>query len=191
MRRAHPFIRSVGALLLPVSNENFDVAAIAITQDGGESWVLSKPVPEAGLTQPTLVELPQGRMIAFFRNGDERHRIKRSDSMDGGRTWSEVRLTSLPHPGAGIEAIRLQNGHLAMIYNDKEENPRDRLAISISTDDGETWKWTRRIVDVKDDRYDYPSVIQSKDGMIHVTYSDNLKTITHVRFNEEWVHASE
>ena len=187
MPRAHPFVRSDGALLVPLSNENYNIAAMAITKDGGETWSLSKMVPEAGLTQPTLVEFPDGKLSAFFRNGDPRRRIKRSDSHDGGVTWSEVTLTSLPHPGAGIEAIRLRNGHLIMVYNDKEDGPRDRLAVSISTDGGETWKWTRHLENVPDARFDYPSIIQSKDDTLHVTYSDNLKTIKYVHFNEEWV----
>lgn len=187
MPRAHPFIRSDGTVMIPLSNENFNIAAMAMTNDGGETWKLSKMVPEGGLTQPTLVEFPDGRMSAFFRNSDRRRRIKRSDSNDGGMTWSEVRVTTLSHPGAGIEAVRLQNGHLAMVYNDKEENPRDRMAVSISTDDGATWKWTRHLDDVPGSRFDYPSMIQSQDGSLHVTYSDNLKTVKHVHFNEAWV----
>jgi predicted neuraminidase len=187
MPRAHPFVRSDGTVIVPLSNENFNVAAMAMTSDGGETWTMSKPVPEAGLTQPTLVEFADGRMSAFFRNSDPRRRIKRSDSSDGGMTWSEVSVTTLPHPGAGIEALRLSNGHLAMVYNDKEENPRDRMAISISTDGGANWNWTRRLDDVPQARFDYPSIIQARDGTLHVTYSDNLKTIKHVHINEEWV----
>lgn len=187
MPRAHPFIRSDGTVIIPLSNENFNIAVMAMTSDSGETWKLSQPVPEAGLTQPTLVEFPDGRISAFFRNGDARRRIKRSDSRDGGMTWSEVTVTTLPHPGAGIEAIRLKNGHLAMVYNDKEVDPRDRLAISISTDEGATWQWTRRIIDEPNARFDYPSVIQARDGSLHVTFSDKLATIKHVRFNEEWI----
>lgn len=189
MPRSHPLIRSDGTLVLPLSNENFNVAAMAMTNDGGETWTLSKMVPEAGLTQPTLVEFPDGKIAAFFRNGDRRHRIKRSDSLDGGITWSETTLTSLPHPGAGIEALRLKNGHLLMAYNDTESAPRDRLAVSISTDDGQTWGSTRHLDNVPGARFDYPSIIQAQDGTLHVTYSDNLKTIKHVHFNEEWIQA--
>jgi len=187
MPRAHPLIRSDGALVLPLSNENFGIAVMAMTRDGGETWTYSKPVPEAGVTQPTLVEFPDGAMSAFFRNSDPRRRIKRSESKDGGRTWSPLTVTDLPHPGAGIEAVLLRNGHLLMIYNDKEKGPRDRLAVSISTDRGETWKWTRHLEDTPGGRFDYPSIIQAKDGTLHATYSYNLKTIKHVHFDEPWV----
>ncbi|HTI51060.1 MAG TPA: sialidase family protein, partial [Planctomycetaceae bacterium] len=187
MPRAHPLVRKDGAILVPLSNENFNVAVMAITADCGKTWTFSKPVPEAGITQPTVVEFPDGKLAAFFRNGDPRRRIKRSDSIDGGMTWSEVTVTDLPHLGSGIEALVLKNGHLLMIYNDKEKDPRDRLAVSISEDAGKTWRWTRRLEDTPNARFDYPSIIQSRDGTLHATYSDNLKTVKYVRFNEEWV----
>lgn len=189
MPRAHPLVRKDGTLLIPLSNENFNVAVMALTADGGKTWTFSRPVPEAGLLQPTVVEFPDGRLVAFFRNGDRRHRIKRSDSTDGGMTWSEVTLTTLPHPGSGIEALVLRNGHLLMIYNDKEVGPRDSLAVSISDDAGKTWNWTRRLEDTPDSRFDYPSIIEAKDGSLHATYSDNLKTVKHVHFNEDWIRA--
>ena len=186
MSRAHPLIRSDGALVLPLANENFDIAVMAITQDGGETWSYSHPVPQAGVTQPTLVEFPDGAITAFFRNGDPSRRIRRSDSTDGGITWSDLTLTDLAHPGAGIEALLLDSGNLLMIYNDTDE-ARDRLAVSISPDRGKTWRWTRHLEDIPGERFDYPSIIQTPDGALHASYSYNLTTIKHVRFNEDWV----
>lgn len=186
MTRAHPLIRSDGAVVVPLANENYDVAVMAITQDGGETWTFSRPVPQRGVTQPTLVEFPDGTLTAFFRNSDPRRRIARSDSHDGGLTWSDLTWTDLAHPGSGLEAIRLRSGPLLMIYNDREKG-RDRLAVSISTDRGRTWPWTRHLEDTPGQRFDYPSIIQAQDGSLQATYSFNLRTIKHVRFNEAWV----
>src|ERR1043166_5057151 len=130
MPRAHPLVRSDGALVVPLSHENFNIAAMAITKDGGETWTFSSPVPEMGLTQPTLAELADGTIVAFFRSGGGQHRIKRSESKDGGLTWGPVTVTDRPHPGAGIEARMLKSGHVALIYNDTEKE-RDKLAISV------------------------------------------------------------
>jgi len=187
MPRAHPLVRSDGAVVVPLSNENFSIPCMAITKDGGETWTYSDPVPGTGLTQPTLVEFPDGEILAFFRNGSREHRIKRSTSKDGGMTWGPVTLTDRPHPGAGIEAIHLQSGNLMLIYNDVEDSPRDKLAVSISDDRGETWKWTRHLEDTPDGRFDYPSIVQAKDGTLHASYSYNLETIKHAHFNEAWV----
>jgi predicted neuraminidase len=187
MPRAHPLVRSDGTLVVPLSNENFDIAMMAMTSDGGQTWTYSNPVPDAGVTQPSLVELPDGRIQAYFRNGDPHHRIKRSTSTDGGMTWSPLELTDLPHPGGGIEAVLLKNGHLAMVYNNKQQGPRDKLAVSLSDDAGQTWKWTRQLEDTPGGRFDYPSLIQAADGTLHVTYSYLLRSIKHVHFNEAWV----
>jgi len=191
MPRAHPLIRSDGTLIVPLSNENFNIPMMAMTSDGGRTWKYSEPVPSTGMIQPSVVEFPDGEMLAYFRNSDPRHRIKRSTSNDGGMTWSEPELTDRPHPGGGVEAILLDNGHLALVYNNKEQKPRDKLAISISTDRGQTWQWTRQLEDTPGGRFDYPSLIQASDGTLHVTYSYHLKTIKHVQFNEEWVQAGD
>ena len=188
MSRAHPLVRSDGAMLVPLANENFDIAVMAITTDGGQTWSYSKPVPQADVTQPSLVEFADGAMSAFFRTGDPSGKIKRSDSADGGVTWSDLTNTDLVHPDAGIEALLLRNGHLLMIHNDKTD-ARDRLAVSISTDRGETWRWTRYLEDTPGQRFDYPSIIQAKDDSLHASYSYNLTTVKHVRFNEDWVCA--
>jgi predicted neuraminidase len=102
-------------------------------------------------------------------------------------TWGPVTLTDLPHPGSGIEAVVLKNGHLAMIYNDKEDDPRDRLAVSISEDRGRTWRWTRHLENTPGQRFDYPSIVQAADETLHATYSYNLKTIKYAHFDEGWV----
>jgi BNR repeat protein len=186
MPRAHPLIRSDGALVLPLSNENFGIAAMAITQDTGRTWTISEPVPQAGVTQPTLVEFKDGQIAAFFRNGFPEQRIVRSESRDGGMTWSDLETTDLPHPGAGIEALLLDDGRLLMIYNDTTEE-RDSLAVSISDDRGKTWKWTRHLEREAGGRFDYPSILQAADGTLHATYSVNVRTIRHAHFNVAWV----
>ena len=63
--------------------------------------------------------------------------------------------------------------------------------ISISTDNGAIWQWTWHIENTPKGRFDYPSIIQSRDGSIHVTYSYNTKTIKHAHFDEAWVQEGE
>lgn len=190
MPRAHPIIRSDGALLLPLANENYGIAAMAITKDGGATWEISQAVPGRGLEQPTVVEFPDGAMKAFFRNSHFARRILSSESKDGGVTWSPVEKTTLPHPNAGIEALLTDSGRLLMIYNDSEKE-RDRLAVSLSDDRGVTWTHTRHLENTPGERFDYPSIVQGGDGVFHATYSYNTKTIKYARFNEVWIMAGD
>jgi predicted neuraminidase len=190
MPRTHPVPLKDGSFILPLANENFNFAAMAITGDGGETWTFSRPVPGLGVTQPSIVQLQDGGLLAFFRDATPAHRIHRSESTDGGMTWTPVAPTTLPNPGGGIEALALAGGDLAIVYNDKESSPRDRLAVSISQDGGKTWPWTRHLENTPGQRFDYPSIVQGRDGSLHVTYSYNLERIKHVTFNEAWVKES-
>jgi predicted neuraminidase len=63
----------------------------------------------------------------------------------------------------------------------------------MSDDEGATWKWKRHLGVQEKSQFHYPSVIQAKDGSIHVTYSYFVpegKSIRHARFDEGWVKGS-
>ena len=47
-------------------------------------------------------------------------------------------------PGSGLDAVRLANGNWLLIYNDTLRG-RASLAVSLSDDEGKTWKWTRHL----------------------------------------------
>ena len=92
--------------------------------------------------------------------------------------------------GAGPKGVSVvdPNGQSAMmfdlsvgVWDDEEE--RDSLAVSLSEDRGATWRWSRHLENTKGGRFGYPSVVQSKDGSIHATYSFNLHTVRHALFN--------
>ena len=85
----------------------------------------------------------------------------------------------------------LKSGLLLLIYNDVEQSPRNKLAVSLSADRGKTWNWTRHLEDTPDGRFDYPSIVEGKDGTLHATYSLDTKTIKYVHFNEEWIKAGD
>ena len=144
--------------------------------------------PDAGVAGFRLHN-PDGTLQAYFRDARGTRRIGRSTSSDQGRTWSEVTATDLPNPSGGIEAILLRSGAIAVVHNDQTGQERDRLSIALSRDGGLTWPTRKVIVHVPGGRFDYPSIIQARDGRIHVTFSDNLKTVRHASFSEGWISA--
>jgi predicted neuraminidase len=126
-----------------------------------------------------------------MRDNGPRHKIRLSTSKDDGQSWSPVVDSAFPNPGAGIEAIRLANGHWALVYNDTASG-RHSLALLISDDEGATWRWTRHIEAHAPGagQFHYPSLLQTRDGKIHVTYTRRLtgegSTIQHAVFDEQW-----
>lgn len=189
MPRNHPLALPDGTLLVPLANENINMAAMAIAHDGGDRWSTSALVPTPGLIQPALVRLADGTLQAYFRDARGTGRIARSVSEDQGRTWGAATLTDLPNPSGGVDAVVLRSGALAVVHNDHAGRERDRLTIALSRDQGRTWPIRKVIVYEAGQRFDYPSVIQTRDGRVHVTFSDNLKSIRHVSFTEGWIGA--
>ncbi|HMA07068.1 MAG TPA: sialidase family protein [Ramlibacter sp.] len=200
MTRAHPLELPSGRILVPLYSDGYSFSLIAISDDGGATWSSSEPLVGAGAIQPTLVRRRDGTIVAYMRdNGPPPKRVMTSVSKDDGVTWSKVVDTEIPNPGSGMEAISLRDGTWAMVYNDTEKE-RNSLAVSLSDDEGQTWKWTRHLeLDTRAEKpgsFHYPSIIQARDGSLHVSYSYFLnhlpanaprKTIKHARFNVAWV----
>jgi len=194
MTRIHPLVLKSGRILLPLYSDGFNVGLVAISDDTGETWRASKPIVGLGPIQPTLVQKKDGTIVAYMRDsGDPPGRVHVSTSNDNGESWSFTVKSEIPNPGSSLEVIALKSGNWLMIFNDTEDG-RYRLAAALSNDEGATWKW-KRLVEPSDDEgksFAYPSVIQTRDGLIHMTYSYSAakgKTIRHTTINEEWVKA--
>jgi predicted neuraminidase len=196
MPRVHPVVLPTGRWILPLYSDTFNCSIMTISDDRGETWTASRPLIGFGNIQPSLVRKNDGVLVAFMRDNGSHHHIRLSSSSDDGVTWSPVVDSPLPNPGAGIEAIRLANGHWALIYNDLPR-ARHSLAISLSDDEGATWNWTRHVErsEPGHGQFHYPSILQASDGSIHFTYTDSRpgrgSTIEHARCNEAWIKAGD
>lgn len=190
MSRTHPIILQNGKILLPLYSDGFNFGLIAISEDQGKTWNCSLPIVGRGLNQPSLVVRKDGSIDAYMRDdGDDPGKIMLSHSDDEGYSWTYAKESDIPNPGASIEVIKLKNGNWLLAYNDVEDG-RYSLAVAVSDDEGTTWKWKRNIEYKKGREFSYPSVIQAKDGKIHITYSyvsKNMKSIKYIVFDETWV----
>jgi predicted neuraminidase len=212
MTRAHPYVLDGTRLIVPLYSDGFSFSLMAISDDWGATWKTSTPLVGLGNIQPSLARKRDGTLVAYMRdNGPAPKRLMMSTSSDRGETWTPVEDTQLPNPGAGAEVLVLKNGHWALIYNDLERG-RYRLAVSISEDEGRTWRWTRHLErdpestdEQRLGQYHYPSIMQAADGTLHATYSYFApavsvvadaekrlprKSIKHAHFNEAWVQAN-
>jgi predicted neuraminidase len=166
---------------------------MAISDDGSKTWTASQPLAGFGSIQPAVLERKDGTLVAYMRENGLFKKVRVAESMDGGMTWGTVTSTNFPNPGSGLDALRLANGHWLLIYNDTVRG-RASLAVSLSDDEGKSWKWTRHLEKHDAGSYHYPAIVQSKDGDIHAVYSYFVadgKSMKHARFNEEWVKAGD
>ena len=191
--RCKPTVLRSGRILLPLYSDTYSVSIMAISDDGGESWFASKPLAGYGNIQPAVLQRNDGSLIAYMRENGPLDRVRVTESKDAGMTWGPVGVVDLPNPGSGLDGVRLRNGHWALIYNDTTRG-RHRLAVSISEDEGKSWKWTRHLENDSNHSgsYHYPAIIQGRDGTLHAVYSyfvSGGKSMKHAAFNEAWVRA--
>lgn len=190
--RNKPFITKTGRMIVPLYSDGFGFSIMAITDDWGGSWKYSEPIVGLGNIQPTLAQTRSGKLVAYMRdNGSAPKRIHVSHSADNGETWSVVQDTDLPNPRSACDIITLQNGDWVLIYNDTERE-RNRLAVALSEDEGQTWPWHKYIVNEEvPTQAHYPAIIVDRNGFLHLSYSyfksDNEKSIQYCRFNEAWI----
>ncbi len=193
MVRCKPTVLPGGRILLPLYSDTFSAGLMAISDDGGDTWFASKPLAGYGSIQPVVLRRNDGTLVAYMRENGPIRRIRVSTSSDDGVTWGPVGATDLPNPGAGIDGLRLAGGAWLLVYNDTVRD-RNSLAVSLSDDEGRTWKWTRHLERHEKGAYHYPAVIQGRDGTIHVVYSyfvDAGKSMKHAAFSEAWVREGE
>jgi len=187
--RCKPTVLPSGRLLLPLYSDTFSAGLMAISDDGGVTWFASEPLAGYGSIQPTVLRRADGTLVAYMRENGPLQRVRVAESRDDGLSWGPVGVTDLPNPGSGLDGVRLRNGHWALVYNDTTRG-RHSLAVSVSDDEGRTWRWTRHLERGPTGSYHYPAVIQARDGRLHVAYSyfvQGGKSMKHAVFDEDWV----
>src|SRR5262245_25134386 len=209
MTRVHQFVLDGRRLIVPLYSDGFDFSIMALSDDWGATWSASQPLVSHGGVQPSLVRQRDGTLVALMRdNGPPPKRVLKSESRDRGENWSPVVDTDIPNSGAGLEVIGLADGRWVLSNNDTEQG-RHQLSVSLSDDEGDSWKWRRNL------EFDapgpdattaaYPSIIQSRDGTLHASYTFILKRenakaagdgkkgecIKHARFNEAWIRTGQ
>ena len=192
MTRIHPLTLPSGRILLPLYSDGFNASLMGISDDEGETWRASSPIIGLGPIQPSVVRKRDGELVAYCRDsGSAPGRVMESHSTDDGETWSAAVDCAVPNPGSSLEVLALRDGRWLMICNDTE-NGRHRLSVMSSANEGASWTKQKTIEPVDDHGkgFGYPSVIQSRDGLIHLTYSYSGvegKAIRHCAMNPEWI----
>jgi predicted neuraminidase len=180
--RAKPIELADGTILAGSSTEQRGWVVHMERYDGSGLASVSAWQRTAGLNDPAVFEAIQPTILVHSATRlqilcrSRQHVITQSWSEDAGRTWTPLSATALPNPSAGIDAVRLADGRFLLVYNPLARGRRT-LAIGVSTD-GKTWRLAFTLEDSRGE-YSYPAMIQTEDGLVHVTYTWKRQRIRH------------
>jgi hypothetical protein len=180
----HGTILRNGRVLLPIKWEEKGVLYVGVMEPNSDFTSFTrygrvhKPTPEGPtkcvpLFENAIAELSGGRLAMLIRGDVNSHRragyLWRSDSNDGGKTWSDPYLTDIPNPGTKPRIINLPDGRIVLFHNPNKKDYADpnvhknhhrhrtRLEMWVSADDMKSWYLKRTIVSA-------PKVAQYPDG---------------------------
>ena len=181
-----------GTILCPSSTESPAAGwqvHLERTRDLGRTWEVTPPLATEGTLngiQPSVLFHRDGRLQILCRS--QEGVVTTSWSNDQGRTWEKMTPTNLPNPNSGTDAVTLADGRQLLVYNPVRPEAGQRwgvrspLAVAIS-DDGSAWRDVAVLeTDAAKDGYSYPAVIQTRDGLVHISYTWRRERIRHVVF---------
>ncbi len=174
-----------GAILSPSSVEGDGGwrVHVELSADGGSTWTRGNDLPndQFKAIQPTFLVHAADNIQMLCRTEDDV--LAQSWSHDEGKTWSPLQASPLPNPNSGVDAVMLRDGRSVLVYNPtKRADPikgRTPLVMAVSSD-GQHWTDVLTLENDHNGQYSYPAVIQSRDGLIHITYTWQRKNIKHV-----------
>lgn len=188
-----PVMLSNGILLCPSSKEGDRgwTVHLEASADSGNTWQLIGPINDGKAKpaiQPSILTYPGGRLQLLARG--KGRALMEAWSTDNGKTWSDLHPTSLPNNNSGTDAVTARNGRQYLVYNhvlppaDAKNGKGARTPLNLAySKDGKTWYAAAILEDSPISQYSYPSIIQSKDGMLHVVYTWRRKKIKYVRID--------
>jgi len=157
------------------------------TSDFGKAWNATPPVNDGktiGAIQPSILFLKDGNLEAVGRTRNDK--LFQIQSGDGGKTWGEMTLAGLPNPDSGTDAVTLRDGRQLLVYNHNirtGSNNKGRSPLNVAvSEDGVNWSAALVLENDPDasNGFAYPAVIQTGDGLVHITYTWERKRIKHV-----------
>lgn len=184
-----------GSWLCPSSTETEEEPSkwtvhFELTSDRGKTWTRVPGLDQKPLNdgvsiqaiQPTLLQLGPQNWLAIGRSRQDK--IFETQSLDDGKSWTPLRLGKLPNNNSGLDALTLRDGTHLLVYNHVSGTPgqwggkRTPLNVAKSKDGREWTPWL--VLEDTPGEFSYPAMIESADGLVHITYTWNRKKIKHV-----------
>lgn len=107
-----------------------DTAAVLISTDAGTSWQMHDVPNSIGAVHMNIMPLGDDEMVAVYRNRFS-EQVLLSRSADGGRNWSEPESTELPNNNSSVQAVRLSDGAIGIVYNQSNASMSEDRRLSL------------------------------------------------------------
>jgi alpha-L-fucosidase len=183
----------------PIRLQNGNWLFPSSTEAENGEWKVQMEITDADLQHWNKITVPPGNFSviqpAILQHGkrlqilcrSKQNIVTESWSEDGGLHWSEMKATDMPNPNSGIDAITLRNGKHLLVYNPLTAGKdwwegRSVLRMAVSQD-GKKWKDLVTLEEHTSGEYSYPYLIEDEKGYIHITYTDQRKTIQYVKLS--------
>ncbi len=124
--------------------------------------------------------LPNGDLVALFRDNGGSKRLLRAFSTDNGRTWTRPVRTNFPDAMSKFNALRTSRGYYVLVSN---PNPLGRRPLCLSvSEDGLLFTHMARlpIPSQPGETVQYPHVIE-REGHLLIAFSRNKTAIEVVK----------
>lgn len=196
--RSKPVQMDDGAILFGSSLEYGRYAAYiqrstnALNPFAAGNWTTSAAIDPAYTSiQPTFL-YHGGKTIQVLTRTSTAN-IGQSWSYDDGINWTSVTKSKLPNIGSGIEGLALKDGRYILFYNHNantvSNDGRFLLNTAISSD-GVRWHAAlelQRSASTSRDQFDYPAAIQTRGGLVEMTYSYKHTGIRNVTLDPAFI----
>ncbi len=148
--------------------------------DDWQSFPVFGSNSELKAEEPEWWELPDGNLVAVFRDNSRSGFLFRSFSTDGGRTWTKPVKTNFPDATSKMCGLRLLDGRYVLVSNANPKR-RDPLTLAISPD-GIVFDKLYYLVGER--HVDYPHVIEH-DGSLLIAFSGGKQTVEVLRISHQ------
>lgn len=140
--------------------------------DDWQSFSVLGSSSELAAEEPLAYALPDGHLVALFRDNRKSGYLYRSFSTDQGRTWTTPKQTNFPDATSKLHGLRLSDGRYVLVSNANPQK-RDPLTISLS-DDGLVFNHILYLVGGR--HVDYPHVLEH-DGHLFVAFAGSKQSV--------------
>lgn len=167
---------SSGRVVVPLQHLVSDPGRLVVcsfySDDDGKSWRRSNWIDlgghghHDGAFEPTVAELPDGRLLMLIRTGFDRFWQAISDD---GKYWRTIQPSSIEASSSPGYLVRLRSGRLVLVWN--RLNPEDRLwpktrPTSFHSELPASWHREELSIAFSDDGFDWsePVVVAKQPG---------------------------